>query len=183
MKYTKLLACLVLVACLAPVLCANAEAQTRRQVLVPGDVERFIKTFPAINGEYRKLGITYDPKTGVVTGMDQPRARREVRKILNANGWTMAFLPKMRVIIHGYAVERYGELRKPAEAKVVEKVKEIQDSKELDDETKEAVYKGVEQAAVMSDKLAADYRATLHPKDLEQIRPHLGALAKVLNDG
>ena len=72
-------------------------------VLKKGDIEKFVKTWPKLENDFKKLGMKMDSREGNVTMPEAVRTGNEYLSILQKHGWDENFWTKFTVILQGYS--------------------------------------------------------------------------------
>jgi len=152
---------------------AEPPAETaQKPILVKGDVERLIKTYPLLKNDLDKLGMKYDGK-GDMMLPDAIKANAEFKGILQKHGWDDQFFQKITVITAGYAslviIEKLGENN----PEIKEAIKTIDENPDIPKETKDQLKKDLLAGMDAMQKEGHAMSKQIHPQDLELIRPFI----------
>ncbi|MCP4633893.1 MAG: hypothetical protein GY855_13285, partial [candidate division Zixibacteria bacterium] len=151
------------------------------QILKPGDVKHFIKTFPLLEKEMKNLGIEYETKGGTITAPEAVKSRNELTEILKKHGWDDSFFQKTGVILLGYSSILYSEEKKKAESGFQESLNEIDSNPHLSDEMKKQLKEQMKAAESAMNIQGTTFTNSIHPHDLQMISPHIEEIQRVLD--
>lgn len=160
-------------------LVVTAETPTQ-PILKAGDVEHFIKSFPALSKELKALGAQYDAHSGLMNYPAALRANNKLQELLKKHGWDEQFFTKTATICMGYSVAVYGKEYKRANPELEKSLQEIEANTSLSAELKKQM-----KDALMAAKagLAESEKAMtkmINPQDLKLIAPFTQQLKTVL---
>lgn len=159
-----------------------AEPETPKPVLKPGDVKRFIKTFPLLKKDFEKYGMKYEAKEGSVTVPEALKASEEYREILKKHGWNEQFWHKFSTIAMGYAFIQYGKGIKEADPKIAKAIKEIEDNPALSDQMKAQLKQQLKMVKGVMKTQGEQLNKQLHNADMDLIRPLVKELKTVIEN-
>jgi hypothetical protein len=152
---------------------AYGEANAPKKVLVKGDVEKFIKTFPLMYEDLERLGIEYQTEEGDVTAPKALKANKEFMAILKKNGWDETFVDKMRVILLAYYLLVYQDEMAKSKASMEESIAEIEADPDIDPATKKKLIDQLKESKGKMESGTSEQKNSIHNDDLELVRPHV----------
>jgi len=150
-------------------------------VLAKGDIEKFVKTWPLLEKDFKNFGMKMDARGGNVTMPESVMVGNKYLSILKKHGWDENFWSKFTVILQGYSHFEYKKGKKEANIGMSKSMKELEKNPHLSPEMKKkliANLKMVEGALAQQGKLLQN---SINPKDLEFIKPNLDKIKKVID--
>lgn len=154
---------------------AEGNPQVARR-LRPGDVEKFVRTYPDMHAQYRSLQV----ESGSYEGKGL-QLWRDVTGILNRHGWKHSFWGKLGAIANGVAYLRIEEVKQRGAPGVQSALRGLQQSPFIKDATKRQIRAEVRRAGSDVEQAAASFAQKVHPEDLALLRPHLRELKRVFD--
>jgi hypothetical protein len=150
-----------------------------KPVLKKGDVEKFIKTFPLLKGEFEKFGAKYDAKEGDVTVPEALKVNAEFRGILKKHGWDEAFFVKMQAIMLGYTAIVYKKEMAEVGPQIAKAIKEIEATEGMSEAMKKQMVERLKASQKMMGGGESGMETSLAEADLDLIRPKIPALKEL----
>ncbi len=150
-------------------------------VLKKGDIERFIKTWPKLGNDFKKLGMKMDSREGNVTLPEAVRAGNEYLSILKKHGWDENFWTKFTVILQGYSYFEYKKGKKEADSSMSQSMKELEKNPHLSPAMKKQLMANLKMAKGAMDQQGTLFLKNINPKDLAFIKPNLKSIKKVVD--
>ncbi len=176
-KYTSLLIITLLV---IPALAFAQESA--KPVLEKGDVERFIKTFPAVKEELEKLGMKYEAEEGDYTVPEAFQASAEFTALLKKHGWDETFFMKMGTIFMGYVSLAHKKEMAQIDPEIEKAIKEIESTAGMSEAMKKQMVERLRATQKMMGGQQGAMQQSVHEADLELIRPMIPELKKLFED-
>jgi len=176
-KYTSLLLITLLV---IPALAVAQESA--EPVLQKGDVERFIKTFPAVKEELEKLGMKYETEDGEYTVPEAIQASAEFTALLKKHGWDETFFMKMGTIFMGYISLAHKKEMAQMDPEIEKAIKEIESTAGVSEAMKKQMVERLRATQKMMGGQQGAMQQSVHEADLELIRPLIPELKKLFED-
>ncbi len=165
------------------VLCGLAAAQdTPDPVLVKGDVERFIQTYPVLVEKLTEMGMKYDAREGDYSLPEAVQVSTEFQALLKKHGWDEAFFTKMPVILLGYAAIEYKKEFQEIDPQFAQAIKEIESNPGMSEAMKKQMIEQMKAAQGMMKSQEGGLQQSIHPNDLELIGPKVKELKKILEE-
>ena len=155
-------------------------AEPPKQVLQKGDVEKFIKTFPALSKDMKDFDTKMDAKEGNFTYPEALKASADFKGILKKHGWDETFFTKIQTIVMGYSSLVYGAQMKGANAEIAKALAEIDANPALSAEMKAQMKAQMKNAMGAMATQGAELKKSLHPLDLTMIKAKIKELKAVL---
>ncbi|MCK4761210.1 MAG: hypothetical protein KAW12_03355 [Candidatus Aminicenantes bacterium] len=163
------------------VFCTLVTAQEPpKQLLKPGDVKHFIKTFPLLEKEMTAYGLKYDAKSGDTTVPEALKAKSDFLDILKKHGWDENYFGKLGTIMMGYSSIVYGAQMKQADSEMTKQLKEIESNPNIPAAMKETLKAQLKMAAGVMKTTASTLKTNIHAMDLALIRPLVDEIKKVV---
>jgi hypothetical protein len=153
-----------------------------KPVLVKGDVVKFIKTFPLLKKDLKRLGATYSAKNGNVTIPEALKASEEYNAILKKHGWDEHFFVKFMTIARAYSTIVYGKEIKNADPKIAKAIKDIESNPHLSADMKEKLKAQLLATRGILKQQGKALMQNLHPKDLALVKPRVKELKAVMEE-
>jgi len=175
----KKLAALVLIAALAGFAFAGEDP---KPILKKGDVEKFIKTYPALSEELDKFGIELEGEAGNYTVPEPLRYNQELLGILKKHGWDEHFFAAVGTIMRGYINIVYKQEVKSMDKEVAEAIEKIEGDPNLSDAMKKQMVEQMKASQKMMSGGAAVYGQEIHPDDFAQVTENIEGLKEVLEE-
>jgi hypothetical protein len=176
-KYTSLLIITLLV---IPALAVAQESA--EPVLQKGDVERFIKTFPAVKQELEKIGMKYEAEEGDYTVPEAFQASAEFTALLKKHGWDETFFMKMGTIFMGYVSLAHKKEMAQMDPEIEKAIKEIESTAGVSEAMKKQMVERLRATQKMMGGQQGAMQQSVHEADLELIRPLIPELKKLFED-
>ncbi len=151
-----------------------------KQTLQKGDVERFIKTLPALTQDMKEFDTKMDAKQGNITIPEAMRASGDFNAILKKHGWDESFYVKIQTIVMGYSALVYGESITGADAEFAKALEEIDSNPNLSAEMKAQLKEQLKAACGALATESTKMQQALHPVDLAFIKANVKELKTVL---
>jgi hypothetical protein len=152
-----------------------------KQILKIGDVERFIKTFPQLEKDMESFNLKYEAKSGDVTIPEALKVSGEFMGILKKHGWDENFWQKLPVILMGYSSVVYGKEMGKADIGMEKSLKEIESNPNIPASMKKQLKDQLKAAKGMMKIQGSAFLQSIHPKDLELIKPYIKAIQSVID--
>ena len=150
-------------------------------VLVKGDVVRFIKTFPELKEDLDEYGVEMNEESGNTTYPEALKASGEFMAILKKHGWDETFFQKMQTIAMGYlALTAEGD-QQDMDSHIEKSIKEIEANTALSAEMKKQMIEQMKNATGAMKQQQQVLKNSVHPKDMELIKPHIEDLKKLFD--
>jgi hypothetical protein len=145
--------------------------------LKKGDVERFIKHFRSIEGDFEKIDLKYTPDSNPESFTEAIDNIDEVNSILKKYGYKDVddFATKTWVITISYANIK---MNTEGSGEFADAIEEIKNSTELTKEQKEAAIERLKQAM---GAVESSFSSMVNEKDVETVRPFLTQLDEILD--
>jgi hypothetical protein len=175
----KIIVCLGLIIGLSSLAVAQ---DTPEPVLVKGDVERFIQTYPLMVEKLTELGMKYDAREGDYSLPEAVQVSAEFQAVLAKHGWDEAFFMKMPVILLGYAAIEYKKEMKDIDPQFAQAIKEIESNPGMSEAMKKQMIEQMKAAQGMMKSQEGGLQQSIHPKDLALIGPKIKELKKILEE-
>ncbi|MCK5055516.1 MAG: hypothetical protein KAT34_02605 [Candidatus Aminicenantes bacterium] len=153
-----------------------------KQILKPGDVERFIKTFPLLKEDMEKFNMKYEAKSGDVTIPEALKVSSEFLKILKKHGWDENFWQKFGAIMMGYSSIVYGKEMKKADIEMEKSLKELDSNPNIPDSMKKQLKEQLKAAKSVMQSQGNTLQMNIHPSDLSLITPHIKEIREIVDD-
>ncbi len=154
--------------------------QTPQQVLKQGDVERFIKTFPELKKDFKNLGVKYDAKSGNLSYPSALQASQEYMAILKKHGWDENYFMKAACICLGYSIIEYGKQMQNVDPQLEKSLKELESNPNLSADFKKQLKDQLLAAKGILSQQGQALSQSVHPNDLQMIKPFLNQLKVAL---
>ncbi len=155
-------------------------AEPPKPILKKGDVEKFIKTFPALTKDMKNFDTNMDAKEGNITIPEAMIASNEFNAILKKHGWDENFFTTIQTIVMGYSYLVYGDSIKGANAEIAKALKEIDSNPHLSAEMKEQMKAQMKAASGAMATQNVQMKKSIHPLDLAMIKAKIKELKTVL---
>ncbi len=151
-----------------------------KPVLEEGDVVRFIKTWPLLQEDFKKLGAKYEARSGAITIPEALRANETFLSVLKKHGWDERFIEKMTTIVLCYSAIMYKKEINKANPQLEKSIKEIDSNPNLSDAMKEQLKKQL--LAVIGGMESQNHMwgKRINKIDLELVRPLVKEIKEVL---
>jgi len=178
----KLIVLFVMVMILSAPLFLCAEEPQPKKILVPGDVERFVKTFPLLKEDFEKYGAKYEAKSGNITIPEALSASSEYMAVLKKHGWDEQFFLKMTTIFSAYASIVYKKEMKAQGPQIAEALKQIESNPQLSADMKKQLVSQMKQTMGAIEQGSGLFGG-LHPEDVALVTPFVDQLKAVMDEG
>ena len=152
-----------------------------KQILKPGDVEHFIKTFPLLEKDFEKFNMKYEAKSGDVTFPEALKASNEFLQLLKKHGWDENFWLKAGTIMMGYSAIVYGKEIKKADSEFEKSLKDIESNPNIPAAMKKQLKDQLKAAQGMMKTQGSALQQNIHAQDLKLITPHIKEIQKVID--
>jgi hypothetical protein len=150
-----------------------------KAVLQKGDVEKFMKSFPAMSKELYALGVQFDQKSGAADVPKALAANAKANALLKKYGWDDKYYLKLSVIMSGLYLLAYEQEANP---QIEASIKQIEASPDLSAAQKKDMIAQLRQAMGDSNTEVGAAKASIHKDDLAQIKPRVKELMKMFKD-
>lgn len=150
-------------------------------VLEKGDIEKLLKTWPALEKDMKKFGMKMDTKSGSATIPEAVMAGNEYMSILKKHGWDENFWTKFTVVIQGYSFFQYKKGKKEADSSMSKSMEEIQKNPHLSPEMKKQLMANLKMVKGALEQSAGTLLKNINPSDLAFIKPNIKKIRKVLD--
>lgn len=154
--------------------------ESPKQILQKGDVEKFIKTYPALSEDMKNFGIKMDAKEGNITYPDAVKASMDFQAILKKHGWDEGFFNKIQTIVVGYSYLTFGSSLKEANVGIAKALAEIDSNPGLSAEMKAQLKAQMKESLGALDTESEELQKSLHPADMAMIKAKVKELGIVL---
>jgi hypothetical protein len=153
-----------------------------QQVLEPGDVEHFLKTFRLIEKDFENFGVKHNVHDGTLTVPESIEAKNQLLEIFKKHGWGEEFFQKAGVILMGYSSIEYGRQVKTTDSEIEKSLKELESNPNLSAEMKKQLKEQMMMAKKMMATQDTTFKENIHPADRQMIMSHISELKKVLEE-
>jgi hypothetical protein len=153
-----------------------------KPVLKTGDVDHFVKTFPSLSKDFSKLGSKYNARKGEISFPQAMTASKEAQGILKKYNWDEKYFGKAQAIVTGYSVIKYGEQLGSVDDQLSRSLKEIDANPNLSQDMKKQLKQQLTASQQMMRTQGKALKQSVHPKDIELIKPFVKELGIALSD-
>jgi len=161
---------------------AEDPPQPPKQILKPGDVKHFIKTFPLLKEDMEKFNMKYETKSGDVTVPEALKVSSEFIEVLKKHGWDENFWGKFGTIMMGYSSIVYGKEMKKADSAMEKSLKEIDSNPNIPASMKQQLKDQLKATKGILKSQGTAFKMNIHPADLALIKPLINEIQKIVDD-
>ncbi|MBN2135926.1 MAG: hypothetical protein JW737_09360 [Acidobacteria bacterium] len=156
------------------------DALQPKALLNNGDVEKFIKTFPAMLDELEPMGLIFNPQDGTFSIPEDSRKLSGYKAVLVRFGWDKSFYEKSRKILRIYTYLKYGEDAVDLTNKTDEEADSL--ARNESDIPKIMDVNKPKPEEKKPEEITPPQKLLLHPDDIAKVKPQLTKLKEILLD-